>query len=76
MRKQIIEYTNPLDALIALAKQLTAYELQYQMDSSEFFSQYSQGNTSDEEDLVEWAGLYQQYLGLYQELGQRLQYVA
>ena len=67
MRKQIIEYTNPLDALIALAKQLTTYELQYQMDSSEFFSQYSQGNTSDDEDLVEWAGLYQQYLGLHQD---------
>ncbi|WP_008313143.1 antitoxin TumA [Leptolyngbya sp. PCC 6406] len=76
MRKQLIEYTSPLDALIALAKQLTAYELQYQMDSSEFFSQYRQGTTSDDDDFVEWAGTYQQYLGLYQELDQRLQYVA
>ena len=32
------------------------------MDSSEFFSQYSQGNISDDEDLVEWACCYQQYL--------------
>ncbi len=76
MRKQIIEYTTPLDALIALAKQLTTYELQHQMDSAEFFTQYSQGKTSDNKDLVEWAGTYQQYLGLYQDLDQRLQYVA
>ncbi len=26
MRKQIVEYTTPLDALIALAKQLNTYE--------------------------------------------------
>ena len=76
MRKQIIEYTTPLDALIALAKQLTAYELRYQLDSSDFFSQYRQGTTSDEEDLIEWASTYQQYLGLYQELAQRLHPVA
>ena len=38
MRKQIVEYTTPLDALIALAKQLNTYEIQYQMDSAEFFT--------------------------------------
>jgi len=38
MRKQIVGYTSPLDALIALAKQLNSYETQYQMDSAEFFA--------------------------------------
>jgi hypothetical protein len=68
MRKQIIEYTSPLDALIALAKQLSIYETQYHMESEEFFAKYSQGKTSDDEDLVEWANNYQHYLALRQDL--------
>lgn len=76
MRKQIVEYTSPLDALIALAQQLTRYELQYQMDSADFFAQYSQGQTTDDEDFVDWAGTYQHYLGLHQDLERRLQDVA
>ena len=35
MRKQIIEYTSSLDALIALTKQLNTYEIKYQMNSEE-----------------------------------------
>jgi hypothetical protein len=33
MRKQIIKYTSPLDALIAIVKQLSSYETQYHMHS-------------------------------------------
>ncbi len=76
MRKQIVEYTTPLDALIALAKQLNTCEIQYKMDSSEFFTKYSQGKTSDIEDFVEWAGNYQHYLALHREVADRLQNVA
>ncbi|WP_346293144.1 antitoxin TumA [Sphaerothrix gracilis] len=76
MRKQVVEYTSPLDALVALAKQLNAYEIEYQMDSAEFFGQYSQGQTSDDEDFVEWAGSYQHYLALHQELETKLKDVA
>jgi hypothetical protein len=76
MRKQIIEYTSPLDALIALAKQLTIYETQYNIESADFFDQYSQGQTSDDEDFVEWAGCYQHYLALHEELETKLKNVA
>ncbi|MCY7391765.1 MAG: hypothetical protein LH647_09840 [Leptolyngbyaceae cyanobacterium CAN_BIN12] len=76
MRKQIIEYTSPLDALVDLAKQLNVYETQYQMDSAEFFTKYSQGETSDDEVFVEWAGNYQHYLALHQELETKLKNVA
>ncbi|NJL03012.1 MAG: hypothetical protein HC910_21500 [Spirulinaceae cyanobacterium SM2_1_0] len=76
MRKEIIEYTSPLDALIALVKQLSAYEAQYKLDSAEFFTQYSQGKTDDDEVFVEWAGNYQHYLALHQELSQKLSHVA
>ena len=60
---------------LLLAKQLNTYEIKYQMDSVEFFSQYSQGQTSDDEDFVEWAGSYQHYLALHQELEHRLKNV-
>lgn len=76
MRKQIIEYTSPVDALVALVRQLSAYENQYQMDSADFFTQYSQGQTSDDEAFVEWAGNYQHYLAIRQELDAKLQNAA
>lgn len=76
MRKQIIEYDSPIDALVALAKRLGKYEDQYQMDSADFFTQYKQGQTSDEEVFVDWAGNYQHYLAIRQELDTMLQNVA
>ncbi|MEH2281153.1 MAG: hypothetical protein V7K90_07375 [Nostoc sp.] len=76
MRKQIIEYTSPLDALIALTKQLNTYEIKYQMNSKEFFAKYSQGETSDEEVFVEWATNYQHYLALHQDIKSKLRDVA
>jgi hypothetical protein len=65
MRKRITEYTSSLDALIAVTKQLSGYEIQYHMDSEEFFAQYQQGKTADDEAFVEWANNYQHYLALH-----------
>ncbi len=76
MRKQIIEYTSPLDALVGTVKQLNIYEIKYQMDSEEFFTKYSQGKTTDDEELIEWAGNYQHYLALHQYLESKLRNVA
>jgi hypothetical protein len=76
MRKQIIEYTSELDALVALAKQLNVYEIKYQMSSEDFFDKYTQGITSDDEVFVEWSGNYQHYLALYQNLESKLRNVA
>lgn len=41
MRKQTIEYTSLLDALVAVTKRLSIYENQHNMDSEEFFYQYN-----------------------------------
>ncbi|MDZ8184638.1 MAG: hypothetical protein RMX96_07295 [Nostoc sp. ChiSLP02] len=76
MRKQIIEYTSPLDALIALTRQLNTYEIKYQMTSEEFFAKYSQGETSDDEVFIEWAANYQHYLALHQDIKNKLTDVA
>jgi hypothetical protein len=76
MRKQITEYTSALDALIAVAKQLSSYETQYHMDSEDFFAQYKQGKTADDEVFVEWANNYQHYLALHQNVESQLRNVA
>ena len=76
MRKQIIEYTSSLDALIAITKQLNTYEIKYQMNSEDFFAKYSQGETYDDEVFIEWAANYQHYLALHQEIKSKLRDVA
>ncbi|MDD1428126.1 hypothetical protein MEO94_27480, partial [Dolichospermum sp. ST_sed9] len=48
------------------------YENQQKMDSEEFFHQYNQGKLSDDTLFIEWANDYRHYLGLHQELEQRL----
>ena len=37
MRKQTIEYTSPLDTLVAVTKRPSIYENQQKIDSEEFF---------------------------------------
>jgi len=76
MRKQTIQYTSTLDALVAVAKRLSVYENQQKMDSEEFFYQYSQGLLSDDALFIEWANDYRHYLALRLELEQRLNYAA
>ena len=76
MRKQTIHYSSPLDALIEVTKRLGFHEMQENMDSEEFFHQYSQGRLSDDSEHVEWANDYRHYLSLRQELENRLKHAA
>ena len=62
MRKQTIQYSSPLDALIEVAKRLSILEQQKHMDSEEFFYQYNQGLLPDDALFVEWANDYRHYL--------------
>ncbi len=67
MRKQRLEYTSPLDALIAVTKRLSIYENTHHMESEEFFALYSQGKMADEMIFIDWANDYRHYLALRQE---------
>lgn len=71
-----IQYTSPIDALIAVTKRLSTYENQQQMDSAEFFDQYSRGQLSDDAVSVDWANDYRHYLQLRQKLAESLPDVA
>ena len=76
MRKQTMQYTSPLDALVTVAKRLSLYEDQQHMDSETFFDRYSRGQLSDDTLFVEWANDYRHYLVLRRDLEQRLHDVA
>ena len=76
MKKQTIQYTSPIDALIAVTKRLSVYESQQGMDSEEFFDRYSRGQLSDDAAFVDWANDYRHYMQLRQELAKSLPDVA
>ncbi len=65
MKKERIAYTSPLDALVAVSKQLSLFENRYQMESEGFIHRYQQGQLDDSADFVEWANAYQHYTTLH-----------
>jgi hypothetical protein len=65
-------YASPVEALAALIRSLVAYEQRYQMSSADFYTRYQAGKTEDSAEFVEWAGDYQQYLQLKEEVEERL----
>jgi hypothetical protein len=64
MRKEIIEYHSPLDALVAIAKRLSVYETRHRMSSEDFFDKYEKGSMEDSADFVEWSNDYRHYLAI------------
>jgi len=75
MTVETIACDSSVDALVVLLRVLIAYEQRYQMSSAEFFTRYQEGKLEDSADFVEWAGDYQHYLGILQELRARLKAV-
>ena len=76
MRKQTVQYTFALDALIAVVKRLSRRELQHGMDSEDFFARYMQGGMPDDAVFVEWANDYRHYLELRRSVEDSLRDVA
>ena len=76
MRKQTIQYTTPLDALIAITKRLGLKEGKYNIESEEFYYRYQKGEMGDKAHIMEWATDYQDYLSLRREIADRLRDVA
>ena len=72
MKKQVVQFDSPLDALLAIAKRLSRYEAEAGMDSEDFFARYSKGEIGDEARFVDWANDYRHYLSLRSELDKKL----
>jgi len=73
---QRITHSSIVDALDSLLRSLAAYERKYGMTSADFYEKYLAGKMEDSADFVEWAGDYQHYIALKQELEQKLKVVA
>lgn len=65
-------YASPVEALAALIRILVAYEQRYQMSSADFYARYQKGDMGDAAEFVEWAGDYQHYMQLKEEMEQKL----
>lgn len=65
-------YASPVEAIAALIRSLVVYEQRYQMSSADFYARYRKGDGGDSADFVEWAGDYQHYLELKDELEEKL----
>ncbi len=76
MKKQVIQHTTPIDALVAVTKRLSIYENQQGLNSEDFFDQYKDGLISDDIVFIEWANDYQHYLEIRSVLEKKLQYAA
>ena len=76
MKKEIIQYSTPVDALVAVAKRLSLYESRNRMISEEFFDRYEQGRMEDSAEYVEWANDYRHYLAIRSEIEKQLSHVA
>ena len=61
-----------MEALVALIRSLITYEQRYHTSSADFYARYQLGEMGDTADVIEWAGDYQHYLQLKQELEQKL----
>ncbi|NER39090.1 MAG: hypothetical protein F6J93_34915 [Oscillatoria sp. SIO1A7] len=76
MQKQQVQYTSALDALLAVAKRLSLYEHQHNINSKVFFERYSKGELPDDVIFIEWANDYRHFLGLRREIEKKLENVA
>ena len=63
---------SPVEAIAALIRSLVVYEQRYQMSSADFYARYQSGKMEDSADFVEWAGDYQHYLQLKEEVEEKL----
>lgn len=76
MKKEVITYDSPVDALIALSKRLNSYETQYQMASEVFFDKFNKGELGDSADFIEWANDYEIFHELKTKIEDALDRVA
>lgn len=76
MKKERIQYTSSVDALVAVARRLSLHENRHRMTSEEFYNGYEKGRMEDSIDFVEWANDYQHYLAIRVEIEKQLCHVA
>lgn len=70
--KTTVQFDSPVDALVAIAKRLSRYELDAGVESEAFFARYTTGDWDDDARSIDWANDYRHFLALRGELDKRL----
>jgi len=76
MQKQRVEYASPVDALVAVAKRLSAFEARHRLSTEEFFDKFTKGQIDDSIDFVEWANDYRHFMAIKFDLEKTLRHAA
>jgi hypothetical protein len=63
-QKQRVTYDSELDALVAVAKQLSLFEDRHRISSEDFFHRFSSGQMEDTAEFIEWSNAYRHFLSL------------
>ena len=66
------ERGSALDDLLALLRELVAYEDEHGLTSDVFYARFMRGEMGDDLPFIMWAGQYESYLEVKQELTSRL----
>ena len=66
-----LENSSPLDDFVQVIKDLRQFELEYKLESDEFFSRFQQGEMGDDIDFIRWANKYE----IYQEIKIELEHI-
>jgi hypothetical protein len=66
-----LENSSPLDDFVQVIKDLRQFELEYKLESGEFFSRFQRGEMGDDIDIVRWANKYE----IYQEIKAELEHI-
>jgi len=70
--EQMTSRTSPLEDMLALLRELVAYEDKYNMESDVFYARFMRGEMGDDLPFIMWAGQYEAYLEAKQELADQL----
>jgi hypothetical protein len=66
-----LENSSPLDDFVQVIKDLRQFELEYKLESDEFFSRFQRGEMGDDIDFIRWANKYE----IYQEIKIELEHI-
>jgi hypothetical protein len=70
--EQSTNRSSALEDILALLRELVAYEDEYKMGSDVFYARFMRGEVGDDLPFIMWAGQYELYLEAKQEIANQL----
>ena len=70
--EQMTALSSPLEDILALLRELVAYEDNFNMSSDVFYARFMRGQMGDDLSFIMWAGQYESYLEAKQDIASQL----